>query len=55
MAAEFQYFADRALQEAIRAIGAGPGAPRRAHDALALAYSRRVIDALGQRDGCPVR
>lgn len=51
MTAEFQYFADRALQEAVRAIDAKPGAPRRAHEELSRAYARRVIAALGQRDG----
>lgn len=51
MTAEFHYFAERALQEAIRAIDAAPGAPRRAHEELSRAYSARVIAALGQRDG----
>ncbi len=50
MTAEFQYFADRALQEAIRAIDAKPGKPRRAHEELTRAYSRRVIEELEQRD-----
>jgi hypothetical protein len=43
---EFSYFAQRALQEAVRAIDAKPGAPRRAHEQLSKAYSERVIDAL---------
>lgn len=51
MTADCRYFADRALKEAVRAIDAKPGAPRRAHEELTRAYSRRVIDALGQRDG----
>ena len=55
MTAEFQYFATRALQEAVRAIDAQPGPPRRAHEALSRAYSQRVIETLEQREGDPPR
>jgi hypothetical protein len=51
LTAEFHYFAARALQEALRAIDAKPGAPQRAHEQLSRAYAQRVIAALEQRDG----
>lgn len=55
MTAEWQHLADRALQEAIRAIDAGPGAARCAHEELTLSYSQRVIAALGNGiAGCGV-
>lgn len=47
MTADFHYYAGRALQEAIQAISAKPGAPRQAHEQLTRAYSKRVIAQLG--------